>query len=163
MKLRFSLRLLLLSVILVSAVGFAPLMVSENIAQAARPSEPHREYKLRIDDVQWDGNARQFEVYLSCHAGIAQAGARAFVASVELRITREGDPDVVTLSSEDMIIRKEGASKDSEGMVQLEPQVLRWQDSWEDQANVVVIVTQMNRTGHTIGNPVGGSYPLDID
>ena len=163
MKLNVCLRLLLVSVILVGVAGFLPLMISDNVAEAARPTEPHKEYKLRIDDVQWDGNANQFEVYLSCHAGIAQAGAKAFIARVEVIAYREGDPNVVRLSSERAIIKKEGASKDSEGMVQLEPRYLYWGDSWEGQADVTVTVTRMNKTRHIIGNPASARYAIVID
>lgn len=161
MKRILSLRLLLSLTFLVGTLSFALLALSGNPAQAARPSEPHQVYKLRINDFQWDDTAQRFELDLSCQQGIAQAGARAFQVGTELRISIEGNPETIILQAQNAVSKEEGALSDSERMVQLKPQYIPWDRinyTYEGPVNVWVEVMLKNRNGHIIGNPVTEYY-----
>ncbi len=154
------------AVFLVSAFSLWALVLWDNPAHAA---QPERVEKLRIDGTRWDRVSQQFVVDISCKAGIAGAGDKAvFWVSTELWVDTGVQLSIV-LTHESVVSKLEGATKDAEGKIQLEPQYIPWDrmlDSGEyftGEAYVTTKIVLKNRHGGTIGNVVSKFNVINIE
>lgn len=144
-------------VFLVSTVSLGSLTMWESPAQAA-PPEKEKVVKLRIDGIRWENGSQRFVVDLSCERGIANAMSKGgnFMVSTELEVGMGGEDARPTGSRN--LTKKERATPDEYGMVQLEPQYIPWDRHsgtfFDDDAYVTTTVVVKNRIGHILWGPV---------
>ena len=154
LEMKFSLRLLLSLIFLVSAVSLAALTLLEHQAQAAKP-DAHKVEMLRIDGIRWDVGSQQFVLDISGKPGVAQTGKSSSLRlHTELQVDRDSNSNVTTfLKTDTVVTRAEGASKDSDGMFQLESQYIPWFSDGYTGTVFVSIKVELKNRGNTIGSP----------
>ena len=166
MKKLLCLRVLLAIVLLVSMVSLSALLLPENPATAAQ-KQSHKPEKLRIDGISWDQTSQQFIIDISCHWGIAQPGDKAFLVSTVLGIDRDiPNNETIFVSQETPVIKREGASRDSEHMIQLAPQEIGWDrvnHTYEGTVFLTINVVLKNPSGNTLGSQVTKNFTLSVN
>ncbi len=155
-------------VLVLSAACFLTPAIWSDEAQAAKPS---KEDKLRIDNLEYDWSSQRFVIDLSCQSGMAQENKNAEVmvgieVVVSTGISGVGD---VSRYEEYNITKQAGATKDSDGKVQLEPQYIAWDRDigkgprfTGSDVPVVVKVVLIHRNGKNLGNVVTKYQEIDI-
>jgi hypothetical protein len=110
--------------------------------------------KLHHDNTGWDKESQAFVVTMSCKFGIATAGEHAgFTISTDLLIT-----DGIDVFHYDNNVRGiaivEGATKDADGYIEIEPQTIGWDrdgGSFTGQASVTVTTSLIGPGGKKVG------------
>lgn len=153
-----------LVLVLSAACFLTPALWSDE----ARAAQPSKEDKLRIDNVEYDWSSQRFVIDLSCQSGMAQENKNAEVMVGTEVVVGIGGQDIV-LYQENNITKLAGATKDSDGKFQLEPQYIAWD---RDLGNgprftgsdvpVVVKVVLIHRNGNKLGNVVTKYQEIDI-
>lgn len=81
--------------------------------------------KIEIESVSWDITNQGFVVALSLNFGLATAGEHAdFLVAATLNFDADGNS--VILSGESAIVKAEGAKKDSDNMITIDPRFIPW-------------------------------------
>ena len=124
---------------------------------------PEKAEKVRIDSVTWDRDPAQFIVKLSCPFGTATAGEHAnFTVRTELTIDAGGT--IYTEKDESNIQKVEGASKDADGYVAIEPTKIAWdRQGFTGDAGVTTSLQLIGPSGKPMGEPVIDWRTVDIN
>jgi len=126
----------------------------------APPSE--KAEKIRVDDVTWDDSSQEFIVQLSAKFGLAQAGENAnFEVCTTLSISDASGNSVGTAGPACTPLQKlEGATKDSDGFIALEPTRVGWDrngGTFTGSASVSATTELKSPSGGTVGGSTGES------
>jgi hypothetical protein len=110
--------------------------------------------KLRHEDNGWEKEGQQFVVQMSCKFGIATAGEHAnFTTRTELTIVAGGE--TYELESIENIKKVDGAEKDSDGYVKIEPSEIKWDSGdFEGPATVTSSTSLVSPSGNEQGDAV---------
>ena len=124
---------------------------------------PDKTEKLRHDDTSWDSVGQQFVVSMSCKFGIATAGEHAgFTARTTLVINTGGDPETVT--GETVIQKADGAQKDADGYIAIEPTYIQWdRGGFAGTASVESSTELVNPSGNVMGDAVTSVTDIIIE
>jgi hypothetical protein len=120
--------------------------------------------KLRHEDNGWEKEGQQFVVQMSCKFGIATAGEHAdFKVKTILTINAGGKE--YTETGERNIQKVEGASKDADGYVKIEPTYIQWDRDggiFGGAASVQASASIVGPSGNDLGDVVE-SPPIMIE
>ena len=110
--------------------------------------------KLRHEDNGWDKDGQQFVISMSCKFGQATAGEHAnFTVRTELTINAAGKTYQKTGVSG--IQKVEGATKDADGFVKIEPTTIKWDsEGFEGVAKTEASINLIGPSGKPIGDAV---------
>ena len=110
--------------------------------------------KLRHDDTSWDNEGACFTLSMLCKFGQATAGEHAnFTVRTTLVIKAGGN--TYTLYGERNIQKVEGASKDADGFIAIEPTTIAWdRQGFTGDAGVTTSLQLIGPSGKPIGEPV---------
>jgi hypothetical protein len=95
------------------------------LAPASLAAPEENASKLEIESISWDKTNQGFVVALSLKFGLATAGEHAGF-SVATTLNFDADGNQVTLSDESNIVKVDGAIKDSDNMIIIDPTFIPW-------------------------------------
>ena len=133
-------------------VGFFVLVLIVSLTSIAAASD--KTDKLKVDEQNYDIEAGQFIIQMSSKFGIATAGEHAnFTVRTELTI--KAGANSYDLSGERGITKVEGAVKDQDGFIAIEPIKVLWDSQgFTDYADVATRVSLVGPNGKVIGDAI---------
>jgi len=140
--------------ILTVSVIASVLILSVGLSQDVFAPPPEKAEKIHIDDTSWDDESQTFTISHSAQFGMASAGENTdFTASTALTLDLGGTS--VTLTGERDLKKVDGATKDSDNMIAIEPTVIPWDrngGTFSGTASVTASSQIINPSGGTVGN-----------
>jgi hypothetical protein len=137
------------------------------IASVSSAAPAEETSKIEIEDLTWDRAEQGFVVALSLKFGIATAGEHAdFSLGTTLEFDAGGNS--VTLSGESAIVKVDGATKDSDNMITIDPTFIPWDrnggkfEGLVDVSVKVIIEKQTPNDNQGGFEPVGRPTNFDI-
>jgi hypothetical protein len=107
---------MVLVLILSGLIAIAPASLAESEKDVS---------KMQINGLTWDTTNQAFVVEISLKFGLATAGEHAdFLVGTTLNFDADGNS--VTLSGESVIVKAEGATKDPDNMITIDPSFIPW-------------------------------------
>jgi hypothetical protein len=144
-------RMVSISIVLIMTLSG---LITTAPASVAMPSGD--DSKIKIESVTWDRNTQGFVVALSFKFGLATAGENADF-SVMTKISFEAGGIPSTLIGESAVRKAEGATKDSDNMITIDPSFIPWDRNggkFEGLLDVTATIELINsgNDGDGIGN-----------
>ena len=133
-------------------VGFFVLILIVSLTSIA--AAPDKTGKLKVDEQDYDMEAGQLIIQMSCKFGVATAGEHAnFMVRTELTI--KAGADSYDLAGERNITKAEGATKDADNFIAIEPITVLWDSQgFTGYADVATRVSLVGPNGNIQGAPV---------
>jgi len=120
------------------------------------PAPEEKAEKLRHDDNGWEKEGQQFIVQMSCKFGIATAGEHADFKVRSILTINAGGKEY-TETGERNIQKVEGASKDADGYIKIEPLEIPWDRDggiFEGAASVQASASIVGPSGNVQGDVI---------
>ncbi len=120
------------------------------------PAPEEKAEKLRYDDNGWEKEGQQFIVQMSCKFGIATAGEHADFKVRSILTINAGGKEY-TETGERNIQKVEGASKDADGYIKIEPLEIPWDRDggiFEGAASVTASISLVGPSGNVQGDVI---------
>jgi hypothetical protein len=135
------------------------------VALAVIAPAPEKAEKLKFDQNDWDRENQQFVVSMLCKFGIATAGEHAdFTTKTTLTVDTNTGGDPYTLTASNGISKVEGAEKDADGYIAIEPTTIAWDPKgFTDNAKVTASVSLVGPSGTVQGDPVVVTEEVKIE
>jgi hypothetical protein len=116
------------------------------VALAIMAPAPDKAEKLKVDNHDYARDAGQFVISMSCMFGIATAGEHAnFTTRTVLTFEADGVPH--TLQGTGGINKVDGATKDADGYIAIEPLTIGWDRNGGTFSGVVSVVATTQLVG----------------
>ncbi|MFH2008015.1 MAG: hypothetical protein ABI333_15640 [bacterium] len=119
--------------------------------------------KLKVDDQDWDRDPAQIIVKLSAHFGTATAGEHADF-TVGAKMTVKAGANSYDLAGERSILKVEGAVKDADNFIAIEPLRIDWAEgkTFVGVADVSSTVFVTGPSGKVMGSEVTATKEITI-
>lgn len=137
------------------------LLLLVNVPMVLAPED--KAEKLIHDNTGWDREGQQFVVSMSCRFGIATAGEHAGF-SLRVAVDIMADGKTYSEKGERGITKVEGASKDQDGYIAIEPMRISWdRGGFVGDAGVTTSIQLVGPSGNEMGDPVSYSGVITIE